>query len=68
MNTTYYQIIDSMEKAGAERQYIDGWACGYLHNPPRGEQHVTEAYEAGYNDGLNGVNDGYKAWVGKKAA
>ncbi len=68
MDTTYYQTIDTMEKAGVERQYIDGWACGYLHNPRRGEQHTTEPYEAGYEDGMNGVKDGYKAWIGKKAA
>lgn len=68
MNTTYYKAIDTMEKAGAERQYIDGWACGFLHNPRRGEQHITEAYEAGYEDGMNKAMDGYKSWVAKKAA
>ena len=68
MNTTYYQMLDSMEKAGVAREYIDGWACGFLHNPRRGEQHITEGYEAGYDDGMNGVMDGYKAWVGKQAA
>jgi hypothetical protein len=68
MNTTYYNAMDTMEKAGVDRQYMDGWACGFLRNPRRGEQHVTEAYEAGYDDGYNEVMDGYRNWVGKKAA
>ncbi len=65
MNTTYYQMMDTMEKAGVDWQYIDGWACGYLHNPPRGEQHVTEGYEAGYEDGRNGKMDGFTDWLRK---
>jgi hypothetical protein len=63
MNTTYYQMMDTMEKAGVDWQYIDGWACGYLHNPPRGEQYVTEGYEAGYEDGRNGNMEGYTDWL-----
>lgn len=68
MDTTYYNMLDTMEKAGVDKQYLDGWACGYLHNPRRGQQYVTEGYEAGYTDGFNVVKDGYKAWTGKKAA
>jgi hypothetical protein len=63
MTDFYYQTMDAMYKAGAEKQYIDGWACGYLHNPRRGQQYLTEAYEAGYADGMSGNQDGYQVWV-----
>lgn len=45
-----------------ERQYIDGGMSGYLHHPKRGPQHTTEAYEAGYGDGLNRLSDHFNPW------
>jgi len=63
MNAFYYQTMDTMYKAGVDHQYIDGWACGYLHNPRRGQQYLTEGYEAGYEDGFAQKSDGYQAWV-----
>lgn len=65
MNQTYYQTIDKMEKTKVNREYINGWACGFLHNPKREEQRVNDAYEAGYNDGFAKKTDGFNAWVGK---
>jgi hypothetical protein len=65
MNSMYYQTIDKMEKAKVSREYIVGWASGFLHNPKREEQRVTDAYEAGYDDGANQKTDGYNAWAGK---
>lgn len=65
MNSTYYQTIDKMEKAKVARDYIVGWASGYLHNPKVEEQRVTEAYDAGYSDGMNQKPDGFSAWAGK---
>lgn len=62
MNKTYYETIDKMEKAGVDKEYINGWACGFLHNPKREEQRVTEAYEAGYNDGTESKTDGFSSW------
>lgn len=59
MDNTYYQMLDTMQKAGVDQQYIDGWASGYLHNPPRGSQFVTEGYTAGYEDGRSVRLDGY---------
>ncbi len=38
---------------------------GYLQNPAREEQRVTEAYEAGYNDGSNGNTESAEQWVNK---
>ena len=52
MANPYYEGIDKMEKAGVEVDYITGWACGFLHNPKREEQLISEAYEAGYEDGM----------------
>jgi len=47
----YYETVDKLEKMGVDRDYIQGWIGGYLGNPKREEQRVTEAYEAGYQDG-----------------
>jgi hypothetical protein len=63
MNKTYYETIDAMEKAGVNKEYINGWACGFLHNPKREEQRITEAYEAGYADGEEEKTDGYNKWA-----
>lgn len=65
MNQTYYQAIDAMGKKGVDTEYINGWACGYLHNPKREPQRQTEAYNAGYDDGAAGKTDGYSAWIKK---
>jgi hypothetical protein len=65
MSNTYYQAIDTMEKSGVDVEYINGWASGFLHNPKREEQRVNEAYEAGYQDGMEQKTNGFKAWVKK---
>jgi hypothetical protein len=65
MNTDYYAAIDKMEKANVSREYVVGWASGYLQNPKIEEQRSTEAYEAGYTDGEEKNADNFEAWVGK---
>lgn len=57
MDKTYYDTVDQLEKAGVSREYILGWMGGYLGNPDREEQRVTEAYTAGYEDAQNGNTD-----------
>lgn len=52
-----------MEKAGVDAEYLQGWQGGYLVNPEREEQRLTEAYEAGYADGVEHKMDGYSSWV-----
>ena len=47
----YYETVDKLEKMGVDKDYIQGWVGGYLGNPKREEQRLTEAYEAGYEDG-----------------
>ncbi len=51
MSNMYYETVDKLEKMGVDREYIQGWAGGFLGNPKREEQRVTAAYEAGYEDG-----------------
>lgn len=63
MDSEYYEVIDKMEKEAVDREYINGWACGYLHTPKREEQRINERYEAGYADGWDRKSDGYLSWV-----
>ena len=65
MNSEYYESIDKMEKAKVSREYIVGWASGYLQNPMREEQRVTEPYEAGYADGEEKSEENFSNWVNK---
>lgn len=65
MSNPYYDAIDRMEKSGVDPDYINGWACGYLHNPKREEQRLTGAYEAGYAHGLEKNAGGFQDWVRK---
>jgi len=51
MDKMYYETIDKLEKMGVDPEYIQGWIGGYLDNPKREEQRITEAYESGYEDG-----------------
>jgi len=65
MSTAYYEAIDRMEKKPGDPEYINGWAPGYLHNPKREEQRVSEAYAAGYAHGLEKNAGGFDAWIRK---
>ncbi len=63
MNEEYRQTTIEMEQKGVNEDYIIGWQTGYLGHPKREEQRVTEAYEAGYEDGRAKKTDGYSKWV-----
>lgn len=63
MDQTYYDTVTRLEEMGAEPNYILGWQGGYLRNPPLEEQRVTEAYSAGYEDGLNRETTHSSAWM-----
>lgn len=52
-----------MEDAGVNPEYIIGWEGGYALNPPREEQRVTDAYEAGYEDGKAKNTDNFSGWT-----
>ena len=53
MNQQYYDGTVKLEKMGVDPDYILGWQGGFLGNPQREEQRVTDAYSAGYDDGKN---------------
>ena len=55
--------IDKLEKMGVNPDYVQGWAGGFLGNPEREEQRVTDAYSAGYEDGQNQTTDSAAASV-----
>lgn len=65
MNQDYYAAIDKMEKAKVSREYIVGWASGYLQNPKLEEQRLNNAYDAGYTDGEEKNDGNFTAWEGK---
>ena len=62
MDQTYYDAVTKMEQKGVDDEYIQGWQAGYLQNPEREEQRVTEAYEAGYADGSEKTLDNLDDW------
>ena len=62
MDNAYYETVDHLEKLGIDQDYIQGWVGGYLRNPEREEQRVTDAYKAGYEDGQAGVTDKAQDW------
>jgi len=65
MNKEYYDAVVKMEQMGVDPEYIQGWQGGYLLNAKREEQRVTDAYDAGYEDGLERTQDNFDNWVKK---
>ena len=65
VNQQYYDGIGKMEKMGVNQEYIQGWIGGFIQNPKREEQRITEAYGAGYEDGENKDDSNFGNWVGK---
>lgn len=59
----YRETIVEMEKQNVDREYIQGWIGGFMRNPKREEQRITEAYEKGYEDGGNQITSNYKNWI-----
>ena len=62
-NKLYRQTIVEMENKNVDREYIQGWIGGFMRNPKREEQRVTEAYEKGYEDGENQNISNYAKWI-----
>ena len=58
----YYDTVDRMQKANVDPEYVQGWVGGFMGNPRREEQRITEAYEAGYTAGENRETDGFEPW------
>ncbi|MGI9311350.1 MAG: Alvin_2107 family globule sulfur oxidation protein [bacterium] len=64
MNEQYHQTIRDLETQGVARDYILGWASGFLGTPKIEEQRITECYAAGYEDGRNKNTDNADNWKG----
>ncbi|MDH3221946.1 MAG: hypothetical protein OEO19_20640 [Gammaproteobacteria bacterium] len=63
MNQAYRDAITKMEEMNVQDEYILGWEGGFLGHPKREEQRLTEAYEAGYEDGSAKSTDNFADWV-----
>lgn len=63
MSQSYYDIITEMEKKGVDPDYVQGWQGGYLHNPTREEQRMSEAYSTGFEDGKKRTTDSMSAFI-----
>ena len=59
----YYDAVDRMQKMKVDPEYIQGWIGGYMGNPKREEQRITDAYEAGYEDGEGSDISKFEQWV-----
>ena len=59
----YHKTIVEMEKKNVNAEYIQGWIGGFMGNPKREEQRVTEAYEKGFEDGANQETANYDSWI-----
>lgn len=53
MNQEYYDKVNQLEEMNANEEYIIGWQEGYQGSPEVEEQRLTDAYQAGYEDGKN---------------
>ena len=52
-----------MEELKVQEEYVLGWQGGFLGHPMREEQRVSEAYEAGYEDGSAKSTDNFSNWA-----
>ena len=62
MSNEYYNTISRLEQENVSRNYILGWATGFLGNPEIEEQRMTDDYQAGYDDGKAGNTDNAENW------
>ena len=63
MNQAYRDAVTKMEEMNVQAEYVLGWQGGFLGHPQREEQRVTEAYEAGYEDGQAKTTETFSNWV-----
>lgn len=61
MDQAYYDTVSKMESDSISAEYMDGWMSGYMQNPLREEQRITDAYQAGYDDGTEKNTDNMAA-------
>ena len=59
----YRQTVARMQEMRVDPDYIQGWIGGYMGNPRREEQRVTEAYGSGYEDGEKHDGASFERWI-----
>ena len=65
MNQAYRDAISQMEEMNVQAEYLLGWQGGFLGHPLREEQRITEAYQAGYDDGQEKSTENFANWIEK---
>jgi ribosomal protein S2 len=59
----YHKTIVELEKKKVNADYIQGWIGGFMGNPKREEQRVTDAYDQGFEDGENQDTSKHENWI-----
>ena len=62
MNQAYRDAVTQMEKLEVQDEYVQGWQGGFLGHPQREEQRLTDAYQAGYEDGRAKSTENFANW------
>lgn len=62
MDQAYRDAIEAMERLGTDPEYVLGWQGGYLGHPTREEQRLSEAYQAGFEDGQARETGNFERW------
>lgn len=62
MSNFYYETVSKLEQQSTDKNYVLGWVSGFLGNPKIEEQRITEAWEAGYEDGQSKTTDSASNW------
>jgi len=63
MNQNYRDATTEMEAMHVQQEYILGWQGGFLGHPLREEQRLSDAYQAGYDDGSAKTTDNFSNWL-----
>ncbi len=65
MREQYREAVTKMEEQGVDPEYILGWQSGFLGHPKREEQRLTDAYNAGFDDGEEKNTVNFSEWTKK---
>ena len=64
MTNQYYETISQLQQQNTNAEYVTGWVTGFLGNPKLEEQRITDAWEAGYEDGQAKNTENASKWQG----
>ena len=63
MDQIYRDAVTRMEELEVDPEYVLGWQGGYLGHPAREEQRITQAYQAGFEDGQEKETGNFENWT-----